>query len=90
MKARKRWRERQMRGSARRFGIALEERGAKAVLLTGLIIAYGINSLATTLAASTYHLRPCCLLAWEFWKRRIVLKMADMSASMASQGRKQF
>jgi hypothetical protein len=48
----------------------LGERGAKAVLTTGLIIAYGINSLATSLAASTYYLRPCCSLSWRSWKRR--------------------
>ena len=53
-----------MRGSARRFGITLEERGAKAVLLTGLIIAYGINSLATTLAACTFSFHSYLLRYW--------------------------
>jgi hypothetical protein len=73
----------------RRIGITFwEKRGAKEDFTTGLIIAYGINSLATSLAASTYYLRPCCSLSWEFWKRRNeCLEMADTFASLAMEGR---
>jgi hypothetical protein len=52
--------------SARR--IYFGERGAKAVI-TGLVIAYGINSLATTLAASTFPLL-CLLQSWSLWGGR--------------------
>jgi hypothetical protein len=42
------------------------ERGAKAVSVTGLVIAYGINSLATTLAACTFSPALFELQYWRF------------------------
>lgn len=46
-----------MRSASARGGYTSFERGrgAKAVSITGLVIAYGINSLATTLAACTFY-----------------------------------
>jgi hypothetical protein len=88
METRKRGRT--TRGSARTENrIAFGKKGElKRFSTTGLIIAYGINSLATTLAASTYTSAPVCSLSWEFWKRRNGLEMADMSTSLGSEGRK--
>ena len=47
------------------------ERGAKASI-TGLVIAYGINSLATTLAASTFSPSLSCCDTGGSWARKSI------------------
>jgi hypothetical protein len=74
------------RGSAQRIAITLGEKGAKAVSITGLIIAYGINSLATTLSNSTYTSAPVVHFPGSSgWGEEDCSKTADMSARLDSE-----